>query len=1718
MRNGFFTKWVSFVTLLTFIVSSMAPVYAQGLSLGTGAGVLPEPGTMVSLSQSFNPPILKGVKVYANNPLKFDFILDKGDNPTALSAESEKLIRYFLASLTVPEKDLWVNLSPYEKDRIIPDAFGQTEMGRDLLAEDYILKQITASALYPQDALGQGFWKKVYARAYEKYGTTDIPVDTFNKVWIVPAKAVVYERSGGSSGADKSAVAYVVESKLKVMLESDYLAQEKNVGAQFIEPGMHGSIEPGIPGAMNRTPTQEFIKEILREIVIPALETEVNTGKNFAPLRQVYNSLILAAWYKKKIKESLLTSVYVDQKKLQGVNVEDPAITQKIWAQYVEAFKKGAFNFIKEEQDELTNEMIPRKYFSGGMDFAQGLAAAVQFKTDAATLPLAASDRDMIVEADISTPDMAQSAILDAPNKAPKALRRARAVNIMDEADFDNFWKSILDKEIDQAPKSLAAELKKLRFEKGDGTPAEPVFNDTQAEAMSLKTDEIYERLLFLREMLEFRHADGWGLAASKAVDLSLSYPWGGESAVRREMKALSSPEALDTYLTTLASPTEEAGAASEQPSAVVWKEPGFSAEEERTFNDVLSKIKDIEGNLTALAGQLERITVNGQAISDKKAERLAKRVLGNGKVAYSKMMFFRDVLGWKKANSGKRFFTLIQALNIAMWPGEARLEEVRKELDVLLSSSLFGPGQITSMIIVKDFTAQYMEELLKTAQKMGINDGAKIYQLVLNTEKAREVPQLAAVLDEMDLRGTAARPQDITLQAEGSSVDISDPKSFDDFFATVWDENLELVASSFDGNGPQQASSVMRFIDLVRRDYGIEVKESQDPFVTLDNILTSATLYDQWRRDPDSVATTEILLLADLTREARSLPYAQLKAVEKENIRKLNHLVLEKAYPNRILRSPSIRGEKMLAYLMRLQFKGKNVFTATAAKRMASIKDVFGSLVFLKRAIEVKDLSGHDLFSTLSPLMHIVQSNLAGKQDEMINEIEQLTRITEDTPEGKRQFFDPNHIMLIVAKRKMPLNEKLQGIDELRKMKIFTPSQISLILFSSTPDAVAFARELNREEAGGRKILNGTQIVDIIHRNVFRDPQKRREYIEHLRSKISVIPEVLEARSLDIVEDELPDYWPKLSQVDPGAFASQLLRLKYGNETIFTEETAGKIVGRESAYQRVAFLRKLLAYQTSDQESVFSLQQASIMAADYPVRDEDVILERLEWLVGQERADGKPALTATDVRYVLNNPGLFSLEKFKMIWARLASTDVQARKILNYMLRPEKYRDFIKTWITGPMGEWPYLAARAKYVLVARSKISTEQVKFMMQVLFPDLSEDFNRYADRSVAEDRELVKTLDENTPAPDQVIKQLLTSFDNNVKETTLKFLLQWLKDKYLYMATSIGEKEGELVLNPDGADAFNARILQYDWARPEAGLENLKSNLRDIYFERSEYVHIQSLTPRLARLYRRAGVLQRIYLKNHPDRVPKAGRFSKPVIRRLLDSGYSNAEISAALFFRMPSMDAPTSGAGERKTTNLYSVKAAPEKKAYEISDGTSFEDDNGVTQVKIILPGNKVFWVYANSLQEAMALYLRDYPESREVWQAIGRGDGRYTVTFKNKKEEFVVSDLRDILTMDLDYNTMLIVADSSMAPEEKKGGIDFNSDRMNLEMRGDGNAVMKFNMDPGLMEKFKSAPGFVPVIINIYPLNNLQKFLGVNEDLKKGSVAWSAVKGVSKAA
>ena len=334
----------SFGVIVSFLLGGLTPLPCAYADTGLD---LPAPGQMVHLSSKFTPASIKGIVYHPENPFKFDFIMYKGDqnlSEAQKKLEYNKLIKYFLASLAIPDEDQWVNLSPYEQDRMIKDNFGKTLMGRDLLAQDYLLKQLTASMIYPKDRLGHEFWNEVYARAYKQFGTHDIPVNTYNKVWIMPDEADIYE-----SGR----MAYMYKSHLKVMLDEDYLSLMK-----------HGAVDN----------THSIGSDVIRQIVIPLIEKEVNEGQNFASLRQAYSGMIMAAWYKRALRQSLLGAIYTNKAQIKGVD-QDPSNNEIIYQRYIEAFKKGVFNFIKDDADQLSKEKMPRKYFSGGTTLAPPDAA-----------------------------------------------------------------------------------------------------------------------------------------------------------------------------------------------------------------------------------------------------------------------------------------------------------------------------------------------------------------------------------------------------------------------------------------------------------------------------------------------------------------------------------------------------------------------------------------------------------------------------------------------------------------------------------------------------------------------------------------------------------------------------------------------------------------------------------------------------------------------------------------------------------------------------------------------------------------------------------------------------------------------------------------------------------------------------------------------------------------------------------------------------------------------------------------------------------------------------------------------------------------------------------------------------------------------------------------------------------------------------------------------
>lgn len=302
-----------------FFVASMLLVDLLKIDISEAAELnLPEPTTILALTQDFATPIVKGVRFDPANPLELEFIFDSGESSKINDSQVKQMIEYFLAGLIMDEEDLWVNLSPYESDRILINQLEQTQIGKDLLSQDYILKQLSSSLTHPDSEIGNTYWQ-------------DLQFD-FNKVWISPDSANMFE--------DGTAV-YIIDSKLKVESQEDYLARSMNTDND-----------------KKSNDVDNF------NVLLSSLSKEVNKGKHFVKLRQIYNSLLLSSWFKQKFKNTFYKAL-TNSKDIEGIEINNSDSKEKIFKLYVDSFNKGVFNFYKKENDS-TGKKVKKHYFSGG--------------------------------------------------------------------------------------------------------------------------------------------------------------------------------------------------------------------------------------------------------------------------------------------------------------------------------------------------------------------------------------------------------------------------------------------------------------------------------------------------------------------------------------------------------------------------------------------------------------------------------------------------------------------------------------------------------------------------------------------------------------------------------------------------------------------------------------------------------------------------------------------------------------------------------------------------------------------------------------------------------------------------------------------------------------------------------------------------------------------------------------------------------------------------------------------------------------------------------------------------------------------------------------------------------------------------------------------------------------------------------------------------------
>jgi hypothetical protein len=311
---------------------------------------------------------------------KFRLFLDKGDTGKGLSPsqslrgfkqgavpgqgfqdEIKTLLKYVFIGITLPNETFWVNLRPDSPDNIIDPYLAQTDVGKILLEVDLQLKKDTAKFTSPQTPEGRRYWDKLYQKAGEIFGSESITIPTLTRPWIVPGEIILREAQDN---------AYIYKATLKVMLEQDYL-QDSNIY----------NFKDGRLKQLN-----EYSSQLIRELIILKLTKEVNTSKRYAPLRQVYYSLILSQWFKQKFSgKNNAYSALIDRKNLIGLTSKTPWSKTTYFKEYQKSFQNGEYN-LKEPVYTPFGQTI-RSYFSGGVAFGALAAAQVAAEGEVLDVP-----------------------------------------------------------------------------------------------------------------------------------------------------------------------------------------------------------------------------------------------------------------------------------------------------------------------------------------------------------------------------------------------------------------------------------------------------------------------------------------------------------------------------------------------------------------------------------------------------------------------------------------------------------------------------------------------------------------------------------------------------------------------------------------------------------------------------------------------------------------------------------------------------------------------------------------------------------------------------------------------------------------------------------------------------------------------------------------------------------------------------------------------------------------------------------------------------------------------------------------------------------------------------------------------------------------------------------------------------------------------------------
>lgn len=300
-------------------------------------------------------PIVRGIEFPLDNPLQIGFTLFTDERfPTPAPDEvlelQGRLGRYLNTFLVLDGEHVHVNLSPTEPYCGLPTLLRNTELGRDLLAQDVVLKHYTALQLHPSTTHGKAFWDRVETLAP---GTNSF--ESCFRVWIVPGSVSVHEKSVDGRG-------YVTVEKLglEVLCDEDYetLRQYRD---------LHCSQPPSL------RKTQDGALAAFRELILPDVQRAVAASPSFGVLRQMYSVLVMAKWIMQtEFGEALRRAGFVGSNDpvKYGLNTVADADLESMKESYLAMFADGVWQQTFMQFDSNTRSVNKRLYVAGAIELA----------------------------------------------------------------------------------------------------------------------------------------------------------------------------------------------------------------------------------------------------------------------------------------------------------------------------------------------------------------------------------------------------------------------------------------------------------------------------------------------------------------------------------------------------------------------------------------------------------------------------------------------------------------------------------------------------------------------------------------------------------------------------------------------------------------------------------------------------------------------------------------------------------------------------------------------------------------------------------------------------------------------------------------------------------------------------------------------------------------------------------------------------------------------------------------------------------------------------------------------------------------------------------------------------------------------------------------------------------------------------------------------------